>query len=57
MTILVQVGSSTLVAGADHALRSIHNIRDALPHIWEEEGDFPQQIIQSNASELTLVQA
>jgi len=53
----VQVGSSTLVAGADHALRSIHNIREALPHIWEEEGDLPQKIIQSNAAELTIVQA
>lgn len=53
----VVVGSSTLVGGADHALRSIHNIREALPHIWEEEGDLKQQIIQSNAAELTIVQA
>lgn len=53
----VIVGSSTLVAGADHALRSIHNIREALPHIWEEEGEYPQQIIQSSAAELTVVQA
>ncbi|KAL3348333.1 hypothetical protein AABB24_021810 [Solanum stoloniferum] len=52
----VVVGSSTLVAGADHALRSIHNIREALPHIWEE-GDLPQKIIQSNAADLTIVQA
>ncbi|MCD7462347.1 hypothetical protein HAX54_048305 [Datura stramonium] len=55
----VIVGRSTLVAGADHALRSIHNIREALPHIWEEEGEgeYPHQIIQSNAAELTVVQA
>ncbi|XP_016539338.1 phosphate metabolism protein 8 isoform X3 [Capsicum annuum] len=52
------VGSSTLVAGADHALRSIHNIREALPQIWEEGGEYSQQIIQSNnAAELTVVQA
>lgn len=53
----VIVGSSSLVAGADHALRSIHNIREALPHIWEEEGDLRHQIIQSNAAELTTVKA
>ncbi|CAN4106549.1 unnamed protein product [Withania somnifera] len=53
----VIVGRSTLVGGADHALRSIHNIREALPHIWEKEGEYPQQIIQSNAAEFTVVQA
>ena len=34
----LQVGSSTLVAGADHALSSIHNIKEALPELWEGEG-------------------
>ncbi|KAL3515553.1 hypothetical protein ACH5RR_022455 [Cinchona calisaya] len=28
------VGSSNLVPGADHALSSIHNIKEALPQIW-----------------------
>ena len=32
---LLQVGRSTLVPGADHALESIHNIKEALPEIWE----------------------
>ncbi|XP_059311038.1 uncharacterized protein C24B11.05 [Lycium ferocissimum] len=52
----VIVGTSALVAGADHALRSIHNIKEALPQIWEKEGEYPQQIIHSNAAELTVVQ-
>nr|XP_016502506.1 PREDICTED: uncharacterized protein C24B11.05-like [Nicotiana tabacum] len=55
----VIVGTSSLVAGADHALRSIHNIKEAIPHIWEEDGEYPDQlqVIQSNAAELTVVQA
>ena len=32
---LLQVGRSELVPGADHALESIHNIKEALPEIWE----------------------
>ena len=32
----VQVGTSHRVKGADHALESIHNIREALPELWEE---------------------
>ncbi|KAJ1292066.1 hypothetical protein BS78_02G363500 [Paspalum vaginatum] len=31
----VIVGSSALVAGADVALESIHNIKEALPELWE----------------------
>uniref|UniRef100_A0ACD5XEE4 Uncharacterized protein n=1 Tax=Avena sativa TaxID=4498 RepID=A0ACD5XEE4_AVESA len=31
----VIVGRSELVPGADHALESIHNIKEALPEIWE----------------------
>ncbi|XP_008775418.2 uncharacterized protein LOC103695783 isoform X2 [Phoenix dactylifera] len=31
----VIVGSSELVSGADHALNSIHNIKEALPEIWK----------------------
>lgn len=41
------MGSSTLVPGADHALSSIHNIKEALPEIWEgEEGEHLEQIVQ-----------
>ncbi|XP_010931242.1 uncharacterized protein C24B11.05 [Elaeis guineensis] len=32
----VLVGTSHKVKGADHALESIHNIREALPELWEE---------------------
>ncbi|KAJ4968925.1 hypothetical protein NE237_015626 [Protea cynaroides] len=35
----VIVGSSVLVPGADLALSSIHNIKEALPEIWEGEGE------------------
>lgn len=33
----VLVGTSVRTEGADFALESIHNIREALPEIWEEE--------------------
>lgn len=33
----VLVGSSTRVEGADHAIESIHNIREAIPEIWQEQ--------------------
>ncbi|KAG0473682.1 hypothetical protein HPP92_015539 [Vanilla planifolia] len=32
----VLVGSSCRVKGADHVLESIHNLREALPELWEE---------------------
>ncbi|XP_064983953.1 phosphate metabolism protein 8-like [Musa acuminata AAA Group] len=32
----VLVGTSHRVKGADHALESIHNIREALPELWEK---------------------
>lgn len=33
----VIVGSSSLVSGADYALSSIHNIKEAIPDIWETD--------------------
>ncbi|XP_056163039.1 suppressor of disruption of TFIIS isoform X1 [Syzygium oleosum] len=52
----VIVGSSVLVPGADHALRSIHNIREALPEIWEgQEGEQLEQVIQSTAVETVVL--
>uniref|UniRef100_A0ACD6AA76 Uncharacterized protein n=1 Tax=Avena sativa TaxID=4498 RepID=A0ACD6AA76_AVESA len=36
----VIVGRSELVPGADHALESIHNIREALPEIWDGHDDW-----------------
>ncbi|XP_061366265.1 uncharacterized protein C24B11.05 isoform X1 [Gastrolobium bilobum] len=50
----VIVGRSDLVPGADHALNSIHNIKEALPEIWEVEGD-QKQMIQSPAVEYMVV--
>jgi len=32
----VLVGTSNRIKGADHALESIHNIKEALPELWEE---------------------
>ncbi|XP_022146352.1 uncharacterized protein C24B11.05 isoform X2 [Momordica charantia] len=46
----VIVGSSELVPGADHALGSIHNIKEALPELWEgEDNDQAEQAMQSPA--------
>ncbi|KEH43164.1 uncharacterized protein C24B11.05 isoform X1 [Medicago truncatula] len=50
----VIVGRSDLVPGADHALNSIHNIREALPEIWEVEECNQQQMIRSLAVEATV---
>ncbi|KAH6814993.1 Haloacid dehalogenase-like hydrolase superfamily protein [Perilla frutescens var. frutescens] len=51
----VVVGRSTLVPGADHALNSIHNIKEALPEIWEDEGEHLEQIIQPSAVETVVL--
>lgn len=59
LVLIGQVGSSVLVAGADHALSSIHNIKEALPEIWESEGEEAeqgkQQVIQSTAIEAVVL--
>lgn len=31
---VLQVGTSQRIKGADYALESIHNIREALPELW-----------------------
>ncbi|KAK2657850.1 hypothetical protein Ddye_010902 [Dipteronia dyeriana] len=36
----VLVGSSQIVEGADFALESIHNIREAIPELWEADMKF-----------------
>lgn len=33
----MQVGTSQKTKGADYALESIHNIREALPELWEAD--------------------
>lgn len=31
----MQVGTSQRVKGSDYALESIHNLREAIPQLWE----------------------
>ncbi|XP_044493262.1 uncharacterized protein C24B11.05-like [Mangifera indica] len=50
----VIVGSSALVDGADHALSSIHNIREAIPEIWEAEGKQLKQVIRPSSVETAV---
>ncbi|KAJ1393331.1 HAD superfamily [Sesbania bispinosa] len=50
----VIVGRSDLVPGADHALNNIHNIKEALPEIWEAEGDQQQMIHSSGVETMVL---
>ncbi|KAK8630863.1 hypothetical protein V6N13_079634 [Hibiscus sabdariffa] len=45
----VIVGSSTPMSDADHALRSIHNIKEAIPEIWDGEEEQMDQVIQQAA--------
>eukprot|EP00262_Sarcandra_glabra_P019774 TRINITY_DN760_c0_g1_i1.p1 TRINITY_DN760_c0_g1~~TRINITY_DN760_c0_g1_i1.p1 ORF type:complete len:311 (+),score=75.38 TRINITY_DN760_c0_g1_i1:33-965(+) len=52
----VIVGSSDLVSGADVALSSIHNIKEALPEIWDdEEGDQVEAVLPSAAVETVVL--
>ncbi|URE32207.1 Haloacid dehalogenase-like hydrolase family protein [Musa troglodytarum] len=39
----VLVGTSQIIKGADHALESIHNIKEAFPELWEE-GDKTEDV-------------
>ncbi|PKA65688.1 hypothetical protein AXF42_Ash013103 [Apostasia shenzhenica] len=50
----VIIGSSVLVPGADVALESIHNIKEALPEIWESE-DQKEMKLTNTAVELDTV--
>lgn len=55
----VIVGRSSLVAGADHALNNIHNMREALPQVWEDdyEGEHLEQLLIQSAAVETVVNA
>jgi pyrimidine and pyridine-specific 5'-nucleotidase len=54
----LQVGSSVLVPGADVALESIHNIKEALPELWvEAAGDNPETAVLRPATVETTVLA
>lgn len=51
-----QVGNSVLVPGADYALSSIHNIKEAIPEIWtNEEEKQLGQVVQSTAVENVVI--
>ncbi|KAL5659496.1 hypothetical protein ACJX0J_032659, partial [Zea mays] len=54
------VGSSALVPGADVALESIHNIKEALPELWEvaaaaAAGDRVDAVLRSTTAVETTV--
>ncbi|KAK4776796.1 hypothetical protein SAY86_005484 [Trapa natans] len=52
----VIVGSSVLVPEADHVLTSIHNIKEALPEIWEaQEAEHVEQVIPASAVETVVL--
>ncbi|MBA0704321.1 hypothetical protein Golax_016587 [Gossypium laxum] len=51
----VIVGNSALVPGADHALRSIHNIKEAIPEIWDGDEEQMEQVIQAAAVETVVL--
>jgi pyrimidine and pyridine-specific 5'-nucleotidase len=55
----LQVGSSVLVPGADVALESIHNIKEALPELWVEAagGEHPETAVLRPATVETTVLA
>lgn len=51
----VLVGTSFRTEGADFALESIHNIREALPEIWEEEdAESTKNVVRSRRAGATI---
>jgi putative hydrolase of the HAD superfamily len=55
MSIPMQVGTSVRSTGVDHALESIHNIREAFPELWE--ADEKHEIINYKVAIETTVKA
>lgn len=53
----VIVGGSTLVPGADHALESIHNIKEALPEIWDGQDRSESDVVLASSIVGTAVLA
>lgn len=53
----VIVGRSSLVPGADHGLSSIHNIREALPELWDGEREHLEQVLIQSVAVETIVNA
>jgi putative hydrolase of the HAD superfamily len=50
----VLVGTSVRAEGADFSLESIHNIREALPEIWEEDEESAKYIVRSEGAGATI---
>jgi len=51
----VLVGTSVRTEGADFALESIHNIREALPEIWEEgDAESAKNVVRSRRAGATI---
>ncbi|TVU37700.1 hypothetical protein EJB05_11028 [Eragrostis curvula] len=51
----VFVGSSVLVPGADVALESIHNIKEALPELWVDAGEHVEAVLRPASVETTVL--
>ncbi|CAL5084257.1 unnamed protein product [Urochloa decumbens] len=51
----VIVGTSALVPGADMALESIHNIKEALPELWDAAGEHVEAVLRPAAVETTVL--
>ncbi|XP_021307409.1 uncharacterized protein LOC8079688 isoform X1 [Sorghum bicolor] len=51
----VIVGRPTLVPGADHALESIQNMKEALPEIWDGQDWSESDVLSSTAVETVVV--
>ncbi|KAE8660553.1 Peptidyl-prolyl cis-trans isomerase [Hibiscus syriacus] len=51
----VIVGSSTPLPEADYVLRNIHNIKEAIPELWDGEEGQMDQVIQQAAVETTVL--
>ncbi|CAL5085820.1 unnamed protein product [Urochloa decumbens] len=51
----VVVGTSALVPGADMALESIHNIKEALPELWDAAGEHVEAVLRPAAVETTVL--
>ena len=51
----MQVGSSVRTEGADFALESIHNIKEALPELWENEEKSEIEVCSSSGISVETV--
>ena len=50
------MGSSVQTEGGDFSLESIHNIREALPEIWEEEDAKSSQNVARSRGAIAAVE-